>query len=62
MVKLIQLNDIYYQLVRSIKIEQVNGNMEGLKAWRDRLHCDHVLKHQNQYLMVRRVLDVEIIE
>jgi len=60
MVKLICLNNIYYQLVRSITIEQVNGNMEGLKAWRDRLHCDHVLKHQNQYLMVRKVEDVEV--
>ena len=60
MVKLICLNNIYYQLVRSITIEQVDGNMEGLKAWRDRLHCDHVLKHQNQYLMVRKVEDVEV--
>jgi|TARA_R100000951_G_C2640142_1_gene180635 hypothetical protein len=60
MVKLICLNNVYYQLVRSITIEQVDGNMEGLKAWRDRLHCDHVLKHQNQYLMVRKVEDVEV--
>lgn len=62
MVKLIYLGNEYYQLVRQIKVEQVMGNMEGLKAWRDMLHCDHVLKFDGKYLMVRRVLDAEIIE
>ena len=36
--------------------------MDGLKAWRDMLHCDHVLKYQGSYLMVRRVTDAEIVE
>ena len=62
MVKLIYLDGEYYQLVRDIKVEQVMGNMDGLKAWRDMLNCDHVLKYQGKYLMVRRVLDAEIIE
>tara|TARA_R110000796_G_scaffold247049_1_gene372259 strand:+ start:985 stop:1197 length:213 start_codon:yes stop_codon:yes gene_type:complete len=62
MVKLIYINDIYYQLVRTIKVSQVNGNMEGLKAWRDKLFCDHVLKYQENYLVVRKVEEVEIIE
>lgn len=62
MVKLIHLDGEYYQLVRQIKVEQVNGNMEGLKAWRDMLHCDHVLKYDGKYLMVRRVVDAEIVE
>ena len=62
MVKLINLDGEYYQLVRQIKVERVGNNMEGLKAWRDMLHCDHVLKYQGLYLMVRRVLDAEIIE
>lgn len=62
MVKLIHLDGEYYQLVRDIKVEQVMGNMDGLKAWRDMLNCDHVLKYQGKYLMVRRVLDAEIIE
>ena len=61
MVKLIHLDNQYYQLVREIKIEQVGNNMEGLKAWRDMLKCDHVLKYQNKYLMVRRVLDAEVV-
>ena len=62
MVKLIHLDGEYYQLVREIKVEQVKDNMDGLKAWRDMLHCDHVLKYQGKYLMVRRVLDAEIVE
>ena len=62
MVKLIFLDNEYYQLVRQIKVEQVNGNMEGLKAWRDMLKCNHVLKYQGEYLMVRTVDDVEIIK
>lgn len=62
MSKLIYLDGEYYQLVRDIKVEYVKENMEGLKAWRDMLHCDHVLKYQGKYLIVRRVLDAEIIE
>ena len=62
MAKLIYLDSNYYQLVREIKIEQVNNNMDGLKAWRDMLKCDHVLRYQEKYLMVRKVLDAEIIE
>jgi len=62
MVKLIHLDGEYYQLVRDINVEQVMGNMDALKAWRDMLHCDHVLKYQGKYLMVRRVLDAEVIE
>ena len=61
MVKLVYLDNQYYQLVREIKMEQVGSNMEGLKAWRDMLYCDHVLKYQNKYLMVRRVLDAEVV-
>jgi len=61
MVKLINLNGEYYQLVRQINIEQVGNNMEGLKAWRDMNHCDHVLKYQGKYLLVRLVKDAEII-
>ena len=60
MVKLINLRGEYFQLVRSISVDQVKDNMEGLKAWRDRLNCDHVLKHENRYLMVRKVLEAEI--
>ena len=61
MVKLIYLDGEYYQLVREIDVQRVMGNMEGLKAWRDMLHCDHVLKYSGKNLMVRRVKDAEIV-
>ena len=61
MVKLIFLDNNYYQLVREISMDQVGDKMESLKAWRDMLHCDHVLKYQGKYLMVRRVLDAEVV-
>jgi hypothetical protein len=56
--QLVEFNGVLYVLVRKIKVEQVKNNMEGLKAWRDMLHCDHVLKHQDWYLMVRFVDDI----
>ena len=57
--QIVGFNEKLYQLVRTIKVSQVGNNMEGLKAWRDFLHCDHVLKHNELYLMVRFVDDIE---
>ena len=57
--QIVEFNDKLYQLVRTIKVSQVGSNMEGLKAWRDLLLCDHVLKHNELYLMVRFVDDIE---
>jgi hypothetical protein len=57
--EIIEFNGKMYQLVRTIKQEQVGTNMEGLKAWRDYLHCDHVLRHNDHFLMVRYVDDIE---
>jgi len=57
--KIVEFNDKLYYLVRTIKVSQVNGNMVGLKAWKEMLHCDHVLKHNEYYLMVRFVDDIE---
>jgi hypothetical protein len=57
--KIVEFNGKMYELVRTIKVEQVNNNMEGLRAWRDKLGCDHVLRHQDHFLMVRFVDDIE---
>mgnify|MGYP001569880508 CR=1 FL=1 len=57
--KVVEFNGKMYELVRSIRVEQVNGNMEGLRAWRDKLGCDHVLRHQDHFLMIRFVDDIE---
>ena len=40
--QIVDFNGKLYQLVRTISVSQVNGNMEGLKAWRDYLNCEHV--------------------
>jgi hypothetical protein len=60
--ELIFLNEEYYVLKRKIKEEQVNGDMNALKTWRDELKCDHVLKTNGYYLLVNYVTDAEIIE
>jgi len=61
MTKLVQFNGTWYQLVRTIKVSQVGDNMEGLRAWRDMINCDHVLRNGEQYLMVRFVEEAKII-
>jgi len=57
--RVVEFNGKMYILVRTIKETQVNGNLEGLKAWKERLNCDHVLKTQGHYLMVRYIDDIE---
>ena len=61
MTQLVKFNDTWYQLVRTIKVSQVGDNMEGLKAWRDYLLCDHVLRNGEQYLLVRFVDEAKIV-
>lgn len=59
--QLVKFNDDWFVLVRTISVTQVGDNLEGLKAWRDRLFCDHVLKQQDRYLLVRRVDHAKIL-
>lgn len=61
MTKLVKFNDTWYQLVRTIKVSQVGDKMDALREWRDYLHCDHVLRNGEQYLMVRFVEEAKII-
>jgi hypothetical protein len=37
-------------------------NMEVLKAWRDEMGCDHVLRHNDRYLLVQTIQDAIIDE
>jgi len=57
--QIVEFGDKMYHLKRTIRVSQVNGNMDALKAWRDMLGCDHVLKHGDLFLMVRYVEDVQ---
>jgi hypothetical protein len=60
MKRLFYNNDTYYVVLRELKVHQVsnsNGsiNMEVLKAWRDYLGGDHVLRMNNSYLICETV-------
>jgi|EP01052_Picozoa_sp_SAG31_P045580 hypothetical protein len=64
MKKLFYNNDTYYVVLREIKVHQVsnsNGsiNMEVLKAWRDYLNGDHVLRVNDSYLICETVDEPE---
>lgn len=60
MKRLFYNNDTYYVVLRELKVHQVsnsNGsiNMEVLKAWRDYLDGDHVLRVNDSYLICETV-------
>jgi hypothetical protein len=64
MKKLFYNNDTYYVVLRELKVHQVsnsNGsiNMEVLKAWRDYLNGDHVLRVNDSYLICETVDEPE---
>ena len=66
MVQLYQHNDNWYKIIRAIKVHNVsekngNLNMEWLKAWRDYLGGDHVLRHNDVFLICETVQDAEIV-
>ena len=57
-------NDTWYQVIRVIKVHSVsdkNGvvNMEVLKGWRDYLGGDHVLRHNDAFLICETVQEPE---
>jgi len=65
MKQLFKHNDKLYVIIRNMashNFENKDGsiNMEVLKEWRDYLGCDHVLKHNERYLLVQTIQDVII--
>jgi hypothetical protein len=65
MKQLFKFNDKLYVIIRSMafhNFENSNGsiNMDVLKAWRDYLGCDHVLRHNERYLLVQTIQDAII--
>jgi len=65
MKQLFKHNDKLYVIIRSMafhNFENSNGsiNMDVLKAWRDYLGCDHVLRHNDRYLLVQTIQDAII--
>ena len=67
MKQLFKFNDKLYVVVRNVPIhnfENKDGsiNMEVLKTWRDHVGCDHVIKHNDHYLLVQTIQEAEIDE
>jgi hypothetical protein len=67
MKQLFKFNDKLYVIIRAMafhNFENSNGsiNMDVLKAWRDYFRCDHVLRHNEHYLLVQTIQDAEIEE
>ena len=60
MKEVIEIQDKLYQVVRSISESQVNGNIDGLKAWVKLLYCDRSFKNNGQYYIVRDITDINI--
>jgi hypothetical protein len=65
MKQLFKFNDKLYVIIRSMALhnfENKDGsiNMDVLKAWRDYLGCDHVLRHNERYLLVQTIQDAII--
>ena len=65
MKQLFKHNDKLYVIIRNMashNFENKDGsiNMEVLKVWRDWEGCDHVLKHNERYLLVQTIQDVII--
>jgi hypothetical protein len=59
-------NDKLYLVIRTIPEHNFHNkdgslNMKVLKAWRDHLGGDHVLKNNNNYLIVETIQEIKII-
>lgn len=66
MIQLYKHNDNWYKIIRVLKIHNVsdkngNLNMEWLKSWRDYLGGDHVLRHNDAFLICETIQDAEIV-
>jgi hypothetical protein len=67
MKQLFKHNDKLYVIIRSMALhnfENKDGsvNMEVLKTWRDHVGCDHVIKHNERFLLVQTIQDAIIDE
>ena len=58
--EVIEVRGNLYQVVRKIKESQVNGNVDGLKAWREILHCDTMFNSNGMYYLVKEITDIKI--
>jgi hypothetical protein len=67
MKQLFKFNDKLYVVVRDMALHNFlnrdgSVNMEVLRAWRDHMGCDHVLKQNERFLLVQTIQDAIIDE
>jgi len=65
--RLYKHNGTFYMILRMLKEHQVTGNngivnMEYLKAWRDHVGADHVLKDGDTFLLCQTVQEANVVE
>jgi len=58
--EVIEVRGNLYQVKRKIKESQVNGNIDGLKAWRESLHCDTMFNSNGIYYLVTEITDIKL--
>ena len=54
--------DVLYLIIREIPVDRFRGNMDALKACRDWLEADHVLKHRHNFLFVEEIPAIDFSE
>ena len=54
--------DELYLVIRAIPEDRFQGNMEALKACRDWLDAEHVLRYQGKYLFVEEIKTLDFSE
>ena len=57
--RVIEINGKLYIVKRTISEAQVNGNIEGLKAWTEMLGCDRSFKNNGVYYIVKDITDID---
>jgi len=67
MKQLFKYGDLLYVINRTMPLHQFHDkagvfNNEKMKAWKQWLGCDHVLKHNNMYLFVETLPEYEFEE
>lgn len=55
----IEVQGKLYIVHRTITEAQVNGNIEGLKAWTEMLGCDRSFKNNGVYYIVKDITDID---
>jgi|7_EtaG_2_1085326.scaffolds.fasta_scaffold05487_6 hypothetical protein len=58
---LIYHKDTLYVIKRKIRVSQMDPELKLLKAWKDYLNVDHVLKKKDYFLLCNTVKEPQII-